>query len=496
MQKIVVLNAPQSWKFDIGGVDVIATNEYLSNIQYASLKNAKVFNLSRDFSYQSQGYYVSLIAEARGHKPLPDVKTLLDLRAPSIVKVVSDSLDEMIQRSLKHLSREDFVLHIYFGQNNVLQFVKLASELYKLFQAPLLKAKFSFNKKWSLQSIKAISLDDIPAEQLDSVRNYASDYFTKKRYDRPRPDKSVYDLAILYSSEVEAPPSNRQAINKFIEAGEKSGFNVEIITQEDFNRLPSFDALLIRDNTKVNNHTYKFARRAQSEGLAIIDYPDTILKCCNKIYIAELLQLTNLLTPKTMIIQQSNKAEILPTLGLPCVLKAPDSTFSLGVKKVDTLEELNRQVKSMLEQSDMILGQQYMFTEFDWRIGILDNKAIFACKYYMAKGHWQIYNWLARSKKDITGQYECVPVENVPPAIIKSALKSVAMVYNCGFFGVDIKEVNGKPYIIEINDNPNIDAGVEDQVVKDELYLNIILSLKSRIEEKIFNGNRKILQAV
>jgi len=92
----------------------------------------------------------------------------------------------------------------------------------------------------------------------------------------------------------------------------------------------------------------------------------------------------------------------------------------------------------------MILGQQYMFTEFDWRIGILDNKAIFACKYYMAKGHWQIYNWNARSKKDIIGLFECIPVENVPPPIIKSALKSVAMVFNDGLFGVDIKEVNGK----------------------------------------------------
>jgi glutathione synthase/RimK-type ligase-like ATP-grasp enzyme len=496
MQKIVVLNAPQSWKFDIAGVEVIATNEYLSNAQFAGLKNARVFNLSRDYSYQSQGYYVSLIAEARGHKPLPDVKTLLDLKAPSMVKVVSDNLDELIQRSLKHVIASDFVLNIYFGQNGNLQFVKLSSELYKLFQAPLLRAKFSYNKKWTLQSIKAISLNDIPEEQLDGIRNYAGDYFTKKRYDRPRPDKSVYDIAILYSSEVEAPPSNKQAINKFIEAGEKSGFNVEIITQEDFHRLPSFDALLIRDNTKVNNHTYKFARRAQSEGLAIIDYPDTILKCSNKVYIAELLQMTNLTTPKTMIIHQANKSEVINNLGLPVVLKSPDSTFSLGVKKVETAEELNIQIKRMLEQSDMILGQQYMFTEFDWRIGILDNKAIFACKYYMAKGHWQIYNWLARSKKDITGQFECVPVENVPPAIIKSALKAVAMVYNYGFFGVDIKEVNGKPYIIEINDNPNIDAGVEDQVTKDELYMTIMLSLKNRIEEKIFNGNRKILQAV
>jgi hypothetical protein len=141
MQKIVVLSTPQSWKFNIDGVDVIAISEYLSNTQFAAIKNARVFNLSRDYSYQSQGYYVSLIAEARGHRPLPDVKTILDLKAPSMVKIVSDNLDELIQRSLKNLDLSEFILNIYFGQNESLKYGKMASELYKLFQSPLLRAK-------------------------------------------------------------------------------------------------------------------------------------------------------------------------------------------------------------------------------------------------------------------------------------------------------------------------------------------------------------------
>ncbi len=496
MQKIIVLNTPQNWKFEIDGVEVIATKDYLSNPQFSAIKNARVFNLSNDYSYQSRGYYVSLLAEARGHKPLPDVKTILDLKAPSLAKAVSDNLDELIQKSLKHIPRKDFILNIYFGQNANIQLAKLASELYKLFQSPLLRAKFSFNKKWTMQSIRAIGINDFPNEQLEHIRNFAGDYFNKKRYDGPRPDKSIYDIAILYSNENEAPPSNKQAINKFIEAGEKAGFNVELITQEDFNKLPYFDALFIRDNTMVNNHTYKFARRAQSEGIAIVDYPDTILKCGNKVYIAELLQLSNIPTPKTMIIHQTNKGDVINTLGLPCVLKSPDSTYSLGVKKVHTPEELNREMKSMFDHSDMILGQQYMFTEFDWRIGILDNKVIFACKYYMAKDHWQIYNWNAQAKKNITGQFECVPLEMVPVPITKAALKGVSMVYSKGLFGVDVKEVNGKPYIIEINDNPNIDAGVEDQILKEDLYMTIIATLKDRIEEKLINGSKKVFQPV
>ena len=33
-----------------------------------------------------------------------------------------------------------------------------------------------------------------------------------------------------------------------------------------------------------------------------------------------------------------------------------------------------------------------------------------------------------------------------------------------------MKEVEGKFYVIEINDNPNIDAGIEDKILKDRLY--------------------------
>jgi len=36
--------------------------------------------------------------------------------------------------------------------------------------------------------------------------------------------------------------------------------------------------------------------------------------------------------------------------------------------------------------------------------------------------------------------------------------------------------------VIEVNDNPSIDAGVEDIVLKDELYLTVIRSIINRIE--------------
>ncbi len=43
-----------------------------------------------------------------------------------------------------------------------------------------------------------------------------------------------------------------------------------------------------------------------------------------------------------------------------------------------------------------------------------------------------------------------------------------------GLYGIDIKERQGKYYVIEVNDNPNIDSGCEDRILKDALYEQIM----------------------
>ena len=53
-----------------------------------------------------------------------------------------------------------------------------------------------------------------------------------------------------------------------------------------------------------------------------------------------------------------------------------------------------------------------------------------------------------------------------------------------GLYGVDLKEVKGKAFVIEVNDNPSIDAGCEDQVLGEELYLAIMASLRRRMDRR------------
>lgn len=476
MKKIIVINKSSHWLLDVPGVEVVLPRDYLSDERYARMKNVRVFNLSNDYAYQTRGYYVSLLAEARGHKVLPSVKSILDLKEQAVVKIVSDDLEELVQRSFRRLRSSEFVLSIYFGQNVSPQYGKLAHELHKLFQAPFLRAKFIKNgKKWEIHSVKTIPLKEVPEHHLSYVQTFALQYFSRKRYDTARQGKYLYDLAILTNPDEISPPSNKKALILFAEVAEKLGCYVEFINREDYNRIGEFDALFIRETTSVNHYTYRFARRAQSEGLAVLDSPDSILKCANKVYLNELLRSAKIPTPKTVVLLSEN-AKDKDMLGFPCVLKLPDSSFSQGVEKVTNKEEFKTQVKAMLKISDLVIAQEYMPTDYDWRVGVLNNEVLFVCRYYMAAGHWQIYNWSSKKKSDIEGNFDIIDPQEAPLAVVEIALKAIRLIGN-GLYGVDVKEVDGNPYIIEVNDNPNIDAGVEDLLLKDELYKRIILFL-------------------
>ena len=103
MQIIIVVSNLKDWDFNIEGVEVITAKQYLTNPKYPALKNAKIFNLSRNFKYQSSGYYVSLLAAARKHKAIPSIATIQDMKSSSVIKILTAELEANIQKSLKDI---------------------------------------------------------------------------------------------------------------------------------------------------------------------------------------------------------------------------------------------------------------------------------------------------------------------------------------------------------------------------------------------------------
>ena len=109
----------------------------------------------------------------------------------------------------------------------------------------------------------------------------------------------------------------------------------------------------------------------------MIDDSNSIIRCTNKVYLAELLHGNGVPTPKTVIISSVKDLDPLEAqLSYPMVLKIPDGSFSRGVAKVADRAELERMVRGMLEDSDLILAQEFMYTDYDWRVGVLDGEPL------------------------------------------------------------------------------------------------------------------------
>jgi glutathione synthase/RimK-type ligase-like ATP-grasp enzyme/ribosomal protein S18 acetylase RimI-like enzyme len=490
ISNIIIVRNPKNWNLQIEGVKVVSSRKYITDPEFQSLKNIRIFNLSNSYQYQKMGYYVSLLASARDHRVIPNVTTLRDFSSQSLVRSLSGYIDDDIQKTLKQVEGNKVSIYVYFGKSVNPKFRQLAQKLYHMFEAPLLQIDFVKTEKWLIQKVTPLSLKKVNPDHLENVQDFARDYFSKKRFTRPRFKNYKYDLAILVNPEEKNPPSCPEALQNFKKAAEKEGFYTEFITKEDFSQLSEFDALFIRETTGVNDHTYHFSRAAYAEGLVVIDDPWSILRCSNKIFQDERLKQNKIKTPKTVVLSKSTYRKLQTAhLTFPLVLKQPDSAFSLGVEKVNMPEELDTSLKELFKISDLVIVQEFMPSEFDWRIGVLDQAPLYACKYYMAKDHWQIYDWKSDSKNN-WGNVETVPLEQVPQPVIKTAVKAASLIGD-GLYGVDLKMLNNEVYVIEVNDNPNIDAGLEDVILKDELYSRIMRSLVNRIEI-----NRNIAQFV
>ena len=478
---IIVINQPFKWNFTGINAKVISVKEYISDAIYHTNTDLRIFNLCSSYKYQSFGYYVSLLASARGQRIIPSSLTIRDFKMSNVIESATYEIEEIINKSLEKITTKNFTLDVYFGQSIDAKFNDLASKLYQLFEAPLFTVNFIKNEKWLIKNIEVNTLNKVPAENVKFISDFAKKYFNKKRFRKTKLINYKYDIAVLVNPNEKTPPSCPKALEKFKIAANKKGLYLEFITKKDFDKLNEFDALFIRETTNVNDYTYEFSRLAYSEGLVVIDDPWSILKCSNKIYQNEIFKKHKILTPETVIFTKNIFDEkSLDLMRFPLVLKQPDSAFSIGMNKVENKEEAIVALNKLFKKSDMIVCQEFLYSDFDWRIGILDNKAIFACKYFMSKGHWQIYNWKENDEEN-AGDSETLPVNDVPEIVLKTALKAAALIGD-GLYGVDLKMVNNKVYVVEVNDNPNIDVDIEDSILKDKLYDLIIESIYNRIE--------------
>jgi len=184
-------------------------------------------------------------------------------------------------------------------------------------------------------------------------------------------------------------------------------------------------------------------------------------------------------------VHRGNVDEIVPALGLPCVLKLPDSGFGLDVVKIESEEHLRKETDRFFEKSELLIAQEWLPSDFDWRVGVYDRRPLFVAKYFMAPGHWQVNKVVDGQLVD--GKTQAMTIGEAPEQVINMAVRAANLIGR-GLYGADLKQVDDRIYLIEVNVNPNIDAGNEDQVLGEALYREVLGVFARRIAESTRGG--------
>jgi glutathione synthase/RimK-type ligase-like ATP-grasp enzyme len=239
------------------------------------------------------------------------------------------------------------------------------------------------------------------------------------------------------------------------------GHTAEFIFPVDIKKIPKLDALFIRANTDPMNTTYVAAKMAQMYGIPVIDDPSSIQICADKINMYMHLMKENISMPRTRFLKKKEldaeeARRLFEELGRPLVLKEPSTSFSARVEKVSSVFELMKVARRFFKLSDWIVVQEYIESRFDWRVGTINGELLYACRYIIPSETFKIQ--ASVNGHIVYCDVESVPADQVPPQVIELG-KRAGNAIGKGMYGVDIKECNGKLYVIEVNDNPSLEGG-------------------------------------
>ncbi len=518
---LIVTDVPRSHV--LNGLAFRGADEYLEGKADTVGKRLFVINLCRSYQYLSKGYYVSLLAHARQHHVLPTLEMIEEINNPfayfralqdagietidfKIVKgrgrrllpkvIVLEPSEENGQpdrpgapvtctvhnHDLRYSrARQGYVeTTCVFGKTLDKRFRRQCAAVHRVYPFPLLRMRMYEEKEgWRVGQIFPVALPQLTEDEVDLLaqRVKAQDLGSTA----PRPGPPKVRIACLWDRDDPWAPSNEETIEKLLRVAARQRVVVDVIGRADLPKLAEYDALFIRTVTAIDNYAFTFSKVAESLGIPVIDDPQSIIRCSNKVYLYELFRKNGIPTPLTQTIARRSVSPEIEALGFPLIVKLPDGTFSQNVRKVRDADEFQRVSQEMLKSSPLIIVQEFIPTPYDWRVCTLDGSILFVCKYHMARDHWQIAKRSAKGRTSF-GRVEAIPNDEVPGSVSKTALDAASLIGR-GLYGVDVKETANGPVVVEVNDNPNIEAGYEDGVHKNRIYDQLIAYFLRRIEE-------------
>ena len=265
-------------------------------------------------------------------------------------------------------------------------------------------------------------------------------------------------------------------ILKLSHFAQRLGHRTDFLFRPDIHKIKEYDAIYIRAFTDPLNAAYVAARTAELHGVRVIDDSSSILICCDKVAMYRRLAKAGVPFPETLFLKEEDlnlkqAAEVLQRLGDPVVLKAANGSFSMYVEKVHNPEDLVKTAKRYIRRSDRVVAQRFIKSQFDWRVGMLGGQPLYVCQYAIPKKYWKIATYNPDGR-NMYGPVKGVSLAQASPRLLEVAANAAAAIGG-GLYGGDLKQVGDDFVVIEVNDNPTINAEDEDSKASD-LYDKII----------------------
>jgi len=285
------------------------------------------------------------------------------------------------------------------------------------------------------------------------------------------------NLGVFVDRQVMGSSEQLTALIRLRDQAEAMGHAVYFIFPVEVRKVARVDGLFIRSRTDPLHISYVAAKLAEFHGIPVIDDPVSIQVCSDKVNMYLHLMQGQVRIPETRFlskgeITRAGAEEVFASLGSPVILKEPSTSFSLRVEKVETVEEFLKVAHRFIKLSDWIVAQQYLSSSYDWRIGVLDGKLLYAAQYIIPSETFKIQDTV--NGHLVYCAVKSVPAQEVPRPVIETGI-AAAQAIGRGLYGVDIKVCDGTPYVIEVNDNPSLEGG-EDESYPD-LYRRIVAAL-------------------
>ncbi len=233
------------------------------------------------------------------------------------------------------------------------------------------------------------------------------------------------------------------ALQNFKLAAEQSGNQFSFLFRENIEDIPKYDAVFIRATTDPLFTSYIVSKTAWELGLKVVDDPESIKICGNKIHQYALFEKYNVPRIPTIFLNKDDLhhkkiTEIFDELGKPVVIKAPYTSFSRYVEKAACETSFRDVAKRFFKKSDVLAIQKFTPTGFDWRVGVLNNDVLYVCKYMIPKGKWKHGAKLRGKPTVVWGRTVSSEKKDMPARLREVALKACS-VAGKGLYGIRLK---------------------------------------------------------